>query len=441
MSLKQILLKTYRQQLKYPGGEWARWTQKVGLAVLDQALFAGTNFAVNIVLARWLEPEAYGAFATAYAVFLLLGAFHTAVLTEPMLVFGAGKYVDQFHKYLRVLVYGHTALSVAISVVFALVALAMLGTGASSLAEALFGLVVASPFILLMWILRRAFYIHSRLHWAVAGGIVYLILMLAGMYVLYLAERLSPFSALLVMGIAGVCVNVLLMIRLRPEGRAASDNSIARLVLKDHWDYGKWSMPTTLLIWLPSNIYYILLPVFVGLAGSAGLRSILNLVMPILHANSAITIVLIPGFVRVLGTKGFSGFCQQVRLALGLFTASSALYWLFLITFGSQLIDWLYDGRYNQYAQLSTFILVGALPFSASFVAVLGGALRAVGGVNRIFWVYCVSDLVALTFGLGFLVSGGVTGALAGLLSSSIATGAMMAWFYYREKTWKVATP
>jgi len=45
------------------------WTGKGGLAVVDQALFAGSNFLLSILLARWLTPAEYGAFAVADAVF------------------------------------------------------------------------------------------------------------------------------------------------------------------------------------------------------------------------------------------------------------------------------------------------------------------------------------------------------------------------------------
>ena len=34
----------------------SRWARKGSLAVLDQGLFSGANFLVNILLARWLEP-------------------------------------------------------------------------------------------------------------------------------------------------------------------------------------------------------------------------------------------------------------------------------------------------------------------------------------------------------------------------------------------------
>lgn len=48
------------------------WARKGFWAVLDQGLFAGSNFLVSVLLARWLEPASYGAFSVAYSVFLLL---------------------------------------------------------------------------------------------------------------------------------------------------------------------------------------------------------------------------------------------------------------------------------------------------------------------------------------------------------------------------------
>ena len=68
------------------------WVKKGSFAILDQALFSGANFLINILLARWLPPEDYGAFAVALSIYYLLLNLHTAVSTESMMVFGAGKY-------------------------------------------------------------------------------------------------------------------------------------------------------------------------------------------------------------------------------------------------------------------------------------------------------------------------------------------------------------
>src|ERR1700733_11575031 len=84
-------------------GGW-RWPPSEAFSVLDQLLFNGANFGFNILLARWLGLSAYGAFAVGLSVFFLAGAMHTAVLTEPMMVFGSGKYSTRFSWYIGLLV-------------------------------------------------------------------------------------------------------------------------------------------------------------------------------------------------------------------------------------------------------------------------------------------------------------------------------------------------
>src|SRR5262249_49199249 len=145
----------------------------------------GVNFLVNLLLARWLEPAQYGAFAAAYTVFFLLAALYTAVLTEPMLVFGAGKYAEKFQKYFGILIIGHWEIRGVIALILALAALVFWLLGSSSMAQVILGLAISSPFILLLWLVRRAFYVRVQPQWAAAGGVLYIALMLAGLCGLY----------------------------------------------------------------------------------------------------------------------------------------------------------------------------------------------------------------------------------------------------------------
>jgi hypothetical protein len=177
------------------------WLHKGGFAVLDQALCAGTNFLANVLLARWLESAQYGSFAVVYALFLLLSTIHTAVITEPMLVFGAGKYATCFPQYLGLLIYGHWWVTGIISLILAAMATVLWQVGPADLAQATVGLTVASPLILLTWLLRRAFYVPGVPQWSATGGGLYLGLILASMYWFYQEQWLSTTSALLIMGV------------------------------------------------------------------------------------------------------------------------------------------------------------------------------------------------------------------------------------------------
>src|SRR4051812_8746383 len=92
--------------------KWLPWLTKGGLAIADQGVFAASNFLLNILLARWLAPENYGAFALVFSTYLSLLLMHNALFTTPMLVFGQGKYREHFAAYLGVLLRCHLAVMI-----------------------------------------------------------------------------------------------------------------------------------------------------------------------------------------------------------------------------------------------------------------------------------------------------------------------------------------
>ena len=106
-----------------------RWLRGGVWSVLDQGLFAGANFVVNILLARWLSPEAYGSFAIAFSAFLLAGTLHGGWFVEPMLVFGAGKFESRFPAYVRMLLREHGRFSLLAGLALGIIGGVFLLTG------------------------------------------------------------------------------------------------------------------------------------------------------------------------------------------------------------------------------------------------------------------------------------------------------------------------
>ncbi|HBP87003.1 MAG TPA: hypothetical protein DD706_04820, partial [Nitrospiraceae bacterium] len=150
-----------------------RWGKRGGISLVDQAIHGGTNFLINIILARWLSPNEYGAFAVAYTIFLLIGAIHTSVMIEPMMVYGAKKYIETFRGYIGSLLLGHGVFSVLVTIILIVSSLTFLAFDSKELADAFLGLAIASPFILLQWMIRRSFYVVSQSTWALAGSFMY----------------------------------------------------------------------------------------------------------------------------------------------------------------------------------------------------------------------------------------------------------------------------
>jgi capsular polysaccharide biosynthesis protein/O-antigen/teichoic acid export membrane protein len=409
-----------------------RWLTKGFWAVMDQGLFAMSNFVLNVLLARWLSPSDYGAFSVAFAVFLLIASLHTATLCEPMLVFGSGKYKSRLPEYLGILVYGNMGFAALGSLALLLASLCLALWGSSSLSGVLLALALVGPFVLLLWLMRRACYVRLDPRLAASGGAWYMALMLAGAYVLYRFEWLSAASALGVMGGSSLLASLWLAARLRMERPSLRNNELLRDTLESHWRWGRWSTATQGLAWLPGNIYFLLLPIWGGLDAAAAFKALTNLLMPMLQANAALTSLLLPVLVRA---RENSTFGTHVRLALIPFVLAPTLYWILLGALHRPLVSWLYGGQYTE--QASLLWLLGLVPIAASVRGVLAQSWKALERPEWLFWASALSGVVAVTLGLWCVYVWGIFGAGLGFLISqvvaAVAAAALLLVLYRRS--------
>jgi O-antigen/teichoic acid export membrane protein len=399
-----------------------RWLKKGFWAVMDQGLFASSNFILNLLLARWLAPADYGAFGVAFAIFSLIGSLHSATLTEPMLVYAPGRYRERLTEYMGALVYGHLAFGALGSGALLVAGLGFAFWGSASLAVSLVALALAGPFILLLWLMRRACYALLEPRLAAVGGAWYMFLMCVGAFVLYRFGWLSTPAALGVMGISSLAVSLWLAVRLRVKRPPVRSGGLTSEAIRVHWEYGRWSLANKGLAWVPSNIFYLLLPVWGGLAAGASFKAIMNLLMPMLQANAALTVLLLPTLVQA---RQGSRYGSHVRRALVLFSVPMVAYWLLLGVFHQPLVNLLYGGRYVEYSGL--LWLFGLIPLAASVKEVLSQSLRALERPDQLFWAYLFAAVVVGFLGVGLMYLMGIAGAGIGILLSQVTVAATVA--------------
>jgi O-antigen/teichoic acid export membrane protein len=384
-----------------------------------------------VLLARWLSPQEYGAFAVALALFLLLGALQIALLIEPMLIFGQGTYGDRLSAYVSLVLYGHWMFAALGSLLLLVVGLGCWWAGLSVLSLALVSLTLASPFILLLWLLRGMCYLQvEKLSLAVASGGVYLALVGAGIGVLYGGGWLSAASGLGVMGMASGMAGVWLAARLAVNRPSFGDQRVAPEVWGRHWRYGRWSAATYALIWMPENVYYLLLPVWGGLEASAALKALMNLLVPLLRTYAALSPLLLITLARAQTPARSS----QVRVLLYGFAFSAVLYWLLLGLFAQPILSGVYGEQYQDYEAL--LWLLGVFPLVTGVTAVLSGTLRALERPDQVFWAQALATLVTLTVGVGLMAVWGVSGAVGGLcLSGSVGALTMGVFYHHLQRS------
>lgn len=410
--------------------KWARRAGKGSWAVLDQGSFALSHFALNVLLARWLSPEEYGIFTVSYAVFLLVGSVHSGLFSEPLVVFGSGKYSENNSRYIGALIYGHLLFSIAAGALLVTGGLAVAGQGSEQASVVSLVIALSMPFMLLQWLVRHACYARSEPRLAAISGVTYMVLIIGGAMLMQSREWLSAPSAIALMGAASLLVSVLLAGRLGVRLPALRETVFLAEVFTDHWQYGRWAVPTRVLTYIPSNAFYIVLPAWGGVAASGALKALMNMVMPALQAYAALSTLLTGALTRARGTPEFG---HLVKVGLGLFIVAAVLYWAVLGAARDSILSLFYDGQYAEYADL--LWALGLLPIAAAALAILTAGLRALLRPDLIFWAYVWTTVSTISVGLAAVALWSIDGAVAGLLIGSVVTTLSMAILYLKTRT------
>lgn len=390
------------------------WAGRGFWAVADQALFAGTNFLVSILLARWLEPAAYGAFATAYALFLLLGTLHTALWTEPMLVYGSGRFREAFSAYQAVLIRYHWRFGLLVFIAFLLLGGLFWSLKGRGLALSFFGLSIAAPAVLYLWLVRRGAYVYLNPRLAALGGGLYLFLYLALAGFLLRARLLNEVTAFLAMALGSALAAEAIRWRLR--GSAPTQVAPSE-VWALHWDYGRWALLAGAFSWVPANLPLVGLGGLKGLEAAGVFRAAYNLLMPVLHFQTALNALFFPLVARVVHQQGEAHARRWITRVVLVHLAPASAY-ILLGLFAGPLTQWVYGGRYPEVASLFLWML--PLPFFAAFSNALEAWHRSLERPRSVAVAYGVSAGVTV-LGLAAVGYWGVSGAVGLLLAAKAA--------------------
>jgi O-antigen/teichoic acid export membrane protein len=389
-----------------------RWLNRGSLAILDQGLISGSNFLVSVLLARWLVPESYGAYAVAFGILVLLTLVYSALILEPMSVYGGAVYRNCLLGYVKSLLKMHAIVSAGFALAVAIGALLVSRSGRGNvLAGALFGVALASPCILLLWVLRRALYLKMHSGRAAIGALLYCLLMITGLWAFDRAAILSPFNALILMGAAALIASVLLLLFLRADlGQDGMPAPKLGDAWQRHWQYGRWALASSFVAWIPAYIFLPLLTAFAGMARSGDLKALTNFVAPLDQTLAALSLLFLPHAARVRTEQGHQDVRALTRNLLALSIAGSTIYWLIVVSLRGPLFGVLYSGKYTDISYLLPAVALGSILWSAAYGPAI--ALRAMESPKSVFTAYLVTSVICLAVGIPATWFFGLSGAI-----------------------------
>lgn len=386
-----------------------------GLAgIADQGLFAISNFALNLLLARRMTKVDFGAFSAAFASFLILATIYVAFVTEPMLVFALSSRIQQQRSYVKRVSTLHWKAAGFVSLT--LVAIGVVSYiihPKSCLIFAYGGWALAAPAILWLWFARRTAYITRTPHRAAIAGVAYLLCMTALLETFGGVAAKYPLVACILFAIPSVIIAQLLRMTVPLKDTEQSGKATPLDMWNAHWAYGKWASLGGLCFAVTGQIYFFVLP----LDGCAAYRAIMNIPMPLLQSYTALGVVFISLFTPL---RGKSQFARVVAQSLFVVSAAALVLGLSASWFGRDLLNVLYSDKYIAYSALLWPLMICSCLLSATVV--LDSAMRSMQRVRIATAASASAAVASVVFGVPAALKFGVSGAVYSLLGSEMLT-------------------
>ncbi|MBV8664426.1 MAG: hypothetical protein JO107_15140 [Hyphomicrobiales bacterium] len=388
---------------------------KAMLAILDQAVYALTNLALQMLVARSVSSEEFGAYSVGSTFFFVAALAHQTGVIEPMFVFTAqryGRHIGAYHQRLRRA--WSIGFGAAVLIVGMALACAMFIVGSPLVAKILAAFAVVSPVLLYLWLLRRMAFVLWRIDIAVLGGVTYSLTLFGAAAVVTYAGHMTGVAAVGLSGLAAVAASLVILAVMRwpsPKSRPPAD------LLYQHFRYGRWAVSSEAVAWAIANSPIVVLPIWYGLAAAAQLRVLNLMFMPLLQVVAAMASLLL----RRYASSGRDAYeMRTIFKYFWMLMGGAGVYSALVILFGARVAPLLF-GQAHRIEE--PWLLLGAASTICS-VATQGFfvALRAREHSHQVLFVHLI--VLAIMGGvLPLVIAFGVTGISGILLSQALAWG------------------
>jgi len=409
-----------------------RWqARQVAVTVVEQGSYSVANFAISLLLARWLTAREYGGYTLAFAALMFIGGFHNALVLEPFSVFGAVRYRACFQGYLSVLARYQTAIALAVGLIFIGAAAIFPSVMPSDLIDNTHGLLIAMPAVFLAALVRRAFYITATPRGALVSTLVQSVCSLLGLAGIVRFGRLSGSVALLVISAGALGGALVGWIRLPAMGAPQTAGTLdSRAVLTDHWRFGRWLALTNLAYWAAGQGFIVVIAARLNIGEVGAYNAMLNFVTPVAVMINALGVLMLPWMVSRYSQLGPRSL-QHSMVRVSVLLAGVSLVGLIpLLVFGAFITEAAYGGRYTGYHWILGYLAAARILACVSLA--IGMALRAVEASRAVFVANVATAVFTLLFAPPAAALWGLRGITLGIVLSEVVLASTL-WIQWRR--------
>lgn len=407
-------------------------------SIADQASSAAIGFLCSVFIGRYLGAEALGLYAITTVCVLLVSASQASIVLEPMSVFGAKKSAQEMPRYYGFLLGFQSAAVGAVTLVLGFGALGAYAAGfiERPLFFAIAAAAVYANFICFQYFLRRHFYIENHQYLATLQSAAYLALVTCGFLGLWWLGGASVVRVYFLLTICSIAV-CLVQCHLLAKKVAKPTISAAKAYAGDHWSFGRW-----VLLGIPLGLmnyygYFFIVASLLSTESAGHLKAVDVLVAPFNQIAIGLSLMLLPMAARNIDRMSLPAQRQLAGRIVVPVLGLATLYAAGLFFAGEYALQLLFPGRMTE--ALTIVKIMAFLPIFQALPVPAGIILSALQRPYLRFISYGLSVFGGLAISIPLILSHGLLGAAAGMLTSQIlfviGQWSCLFWLWRRMKT------
>jgi len=400
------------------------------LALADQFVVSGANFAVTVIVGRACGANELGVYALAYTFVVLILCAQESLILTPYTVYWHRLSRRDRPGYTGSVLTHYTLLAALVAGCAALCGGGMLAaTGWRRIAALMLVLAAVVPVALLRDFVRRLAYAQLRVFTALALDVTVAVLQIGGLIGLAIVGVLSPGSAYVVMGVSGAVAVAGWFLLGRPALTVRREKVLPDL--RRNWSFGRWDFAALMTLMLQLSVVPWMLALVLGTHAAgiyAACISIVSLARPVIQGVSN---VLVPRAALAFAEGGRLEVRRVAAKTTRLVALAMTLFCGGVMLVGAELVSLLYGGEYAD-CQAIVAVLALAVLCSALGTAAYDG-LRAIERPDVNFKANLLGLATTAVSCSALMVAWGVLGAAAGLLAGYALTAAVRWVVFLRQ--------
>ena len=400
------------------------------LAVVDQGIFSGSNFVITILLARYLPSYDFGAFSLSYSIIVVFQQLHSAILLEPISVFGSTYKGLKKKKYLNSQAKLHFLITAIWGALFlAVLLLLKIFIKDSAVLNLLVLWCLLLPIYLLIFFTRRIFYILKKPALAMTSSVLYTITMFLGVAYFIQKNILDATTGIVVVVVPSFFGSLLLYSWIKqPEKDAAFS---IKALFQENLTIGKWLVLSGVFIALANQTQIYLSSSIIGVEAAGVLRALQSFTQPMTLTVVAISSYTLPIISRdFLNYDKVSGRKKALLISLILIILS-LVFEMILIFWNTEIEGLFFQGRYSQFVYLMP--ILGIAPIISAAYSGFSNILMAIKQPKALLVASLIWITVNLSVGTIIIMQYGILGAVISIIIGHLS---LLFSFYFLYRKW-----